>query len=106
MRLRRSGLVDCKLMKTLRKNKDGEGNVIETFCDPINIKADIWDASSRLQVELYGTRITKIKNMLYNGKEVITEGDGICLNTESKPDYKVISVKGKTVKTIEIERIL
>lgn len=45
--------------------------------------------------------------MLYDGDCEINEGDGICVyvSKESKPDYKVISIKRYSHLAIELEKI-
>lgn len=71
------------------------------------IKANIWPASSKLQVEMYGLRINSILNMLYDGPLDIKEGDGICVYVDSTkdPDYKVISKKTYSHSVMELEKI-
>ena len=45
--------------------------------------------------------------MLYDGTEKLNEGDGICVFVEkdSKPDYKIISIKQYSHQLIELEKI-
>ena len=43
--------------------------------------------------------------MLYPGDEHIKKGDGICVYTETEPDYKVISVLDHAIKFMELEKI-
>lgn len=102
-RLRRSSLENCCYVKRLKPLKDKEGNIIPQYGIPVEIKAEIWQASSRLQLEMYGHRIVNIKNMLYQGNETIMEGDRIVYNQEN---YNVISAKGNNIQTIEIEKVI
>ena len=84
--------------------KDNEGNVIESYSDEVNEdEALIWPASSKLQVELYGMRVSGILNMHYYGSLAIKEHDMIIYEDSS---YKVISIQNfKRFKAIEIERL-
>lgn len=45
--------------------------------------------------------------MLYDGPENLNEGDGICVfvDKDSKPDYKIISIKPYSHQLIELEKI-
>ena len=71
------------------------------------IKATIWPASGKVQAEMYGERLAYIKNMEYEGKETMQEGDGICVfvDPESDPDYKIISIKEYSPMLMELEKI-
>lgn len=90
--------------------QDEEGGTIETFSEtPTHFEAAIYPASGRVQAEVYGERLTYILNMLCDGSEDISEGDGICVNvgSEALPDYKVISIKYYTRhKEYELEKII
>ena len=87
--------------------EDNEGNIYADYSDPIEIKANIYPASGKLQAEIYGERLNYIFNMLYDGKEKLKEGDGICVfvDKDSKPDYKIISIKPYSHQLIELEKI-
>ena len=95
----------------LKKKKiieDDEGGKDQSFSNKsINISANIYPASGKLQAEIYGQRLNYILNMLYDGNEEIVEGDGICVfvGKDSDPDYKVISIKPYSHKLIELEKI-
>lgn len=95
----------------LKKKKiieDDEGGKYQSFSNKsINISANIYPASGKLQAEIYGQRLNYILNMLYDGNEEIVEGDGICVfvGEDSDPDYKVISIKPYSHKLIELEKI-
>lgn len=87
---------------------DGEGGKYPGYSDtPIVIDATIWPASGKLQAEIYGLRLNYILNMLYDGSQIITEGDGICVYvpSDSAPDYKVISIKRYGHLVMELEKI-
>lgn len=91
-------------IKTYSAEKDNEGNVIESYSDEVNEdEALIWPASSKLQVKLYGMRVSGILNMHYYGSLAIKEHDMIIYEDIS---YKVISIQNfKRFKAIEIERL-
>lgn len=89
--------------------EDNEGGKYPGYLEePIQIKANIAPASGKLQAEIYGERLNYILNMLYDENEVMAEGDGICVYVpkESKPDYKIISIKRYSHLVIELEKLL
>ena len=102
-----------KLKKTyyLRKRiqkKTPEGSSYTDYDEAIEIKARIWSASGRIQAEVYGEKLTYIKNMEYDGQESMQEGDGICVfvGAEEAPDYKIISIKHEyNPKVMELEAL-
>ncbi len=87
--------------------EDNEGGKYPGYSEPIKIQANIYPASGKLQAEIYGERLNYILNMLYDGPQTISEGDGICVyvSKESEPDYKVISIKRYSHLFIELEKI-
>lgn len=88
--------------------EDNEGGKYSDYSDEyVDIKANIYPATGKIQAEIYGERLSYIFNMLYDGDKEIVEGDGICVfvDKDSKPDYKVISIKPYTHKLIELEKI-
>ncbi|WP_083072805.1 hypothetical protein [Clostridium paraputrificum] len=87
--------------------KDNEGGKYPGYSEPIEIQANIYPASGKLQAEIYGERLNYILNMLYDESKNLNEGDGICVyvSKESEPDYKVISIKRYSHLFIELEKI-
>ncbi|MBB6622034.1 hypothetical protein H7E67_01190 [Clostridium gasigenes] len=89
--------------------KNDEGMDIETFADiGIGIEANIQPATSKVQAELYGVQLNYMMNMYYDGEEVVTEGDGICVNTKgsSNHDYIVQPIKiYNGHKVIELKKV-
>lgn len=87
--------------------EDNEGGKYPGYSEPIEIQANIYPASGKLQAEIYGERLNYILNMLYYGSKNLNEGDGICVyvSKESEPDYKVISIKRYSHLVIELEKI-
>lgn len=88
--------------------EDNEGGKYPGYLEKsIEIQANIYPASGKLQAEIYGERLNYILNMLYEGSESINEGDGICVyvSNDNEPDYKVISIKRYSHLFIELERI-
>lgn len=88
--------------------EDNEGGKYSSYSDEsIDIQANIYPASGKLQAEIYGERLNYILNMLYNGSVTINEGDGICVyvSRDNEPDYKVISIKTYSHLFIELEKI-
>lgn len=92
--------------RVTERNKEG-GSVV-TYGEAVGIRATVWPAGGRVQAEMYGERLAYIKNMMYEGTEEITEGDGICVFTGpgDLPDYKVVSIKAEnSPKVMELERL-
>lgn len=87
--------------------EDNEGGKYPGYSEPIEIQANIYPASGKLQAEIYGERLNYILNMLFDGTQVINEGDGICVYVpkDKEPDYKVISIKRYSHLFIELEKI-
>ena len=89
-------------------SRDKEGGSITEYAEPVEIKATIWTAGGRVQSEMYGDRLSYIKNMEYGGSEEMQEGDGICVfvGPDEKPDYKIISIKPEyNPKVMELEKL-
>lgn len=90
-RLCRKRQKKCLLFKADKPSKDKEGNRLDIWKAAIEINAEIWPATDKLQAELYGSRIVNICNMLYQGNIGISKGDGISLVSLETPEYRVIS---------------
>ena len=93
MRMRRNLQKDYTL-KRRRTERYPEGGYVESWGDPVIIRATIWQASGRIQAEMYGERLAYMRNMEYEGAETINENDGICVfvSADQEPDYRVVSV--------------
>lgn len=94
-------------------NKDNEGGTCEGYADAVPFQGEVWPASGKVQAEIYGERLTYVRNVRVDGNYMITtdregimhyvyadgldivESDGVCLyvNADVKPDYKVLSIK-------------
>lgn len=48
--------------------KDSEGVPVESFGEPYSVRAEVWPATERRQVETYGDRITGISNVRIVGE--------------------------------------
>ena len=92
--------------KTLIEDEEG-GKYPGYSTEAIEIKANIYPATGKLQAEMYGERLNYILNMLYDGPILFVEGDGICVYgpKDAKPDYKVILIKPYSHKVIELEKL-
>lgn len=42
--------------------KDNEGGTVVEYADAVEIRATIWPAGGRVQAEMYGERLSYIKN--------------------------------------------
>lgn len=83
-----------QLRRRLKDGNSDEGTPIIRWDAAVPIEATIWAASGRIQVEMYGEHLAYMKNMEYEGDEVISEKDGICVfvSADEEPDYEVRSV--------------
>lgn len=107
MRMRRSLMKGYHLRRRIPK-KDKEGSSYIEYAEAVEIQATIWPAGGKVQAEMYGERLSYIKNMEYGGSELMKEGDGICVfvGPEDSPDYKIISIKPEfNPKKMELERL-
>ena len=124
MRLRRDRIATYQLRKSEQK-KDSEGGTYMTYAAAQPFSAEVWPASGKLQAEMYGERLTYIRNvridgkyevktdekgvihyMLNNGLDVV-EGDCLCLYVGATmvPDYRIIAIRPYRYLQIEAERI-
>jgi len=110
--------------RAANSKKDNEGNSYTEYGDAVSFQAEQWAAGGKIQAELYGVRLSNIRNLriegeyqeLSEGKKtlyqfpdglVVTVNDGICLNVSatSAPDYRVIAIHPHRYLTLEVERI-
>lgn len=123
MRLKRNRLKQyCH--RVAEAKKDGEGNSYIEYTSGKPITAEIWPAGGKLQAEMYGQRLSYIRNCRVDGEYridtdekgkvsyalgdlTIREGDGICVNVpgESEPDYKIIAIRPYRHLYMELEKI-
>lgn len=112
-------------LKNRETLKDGQGSTYEDYAEPFPFKGEVWAAGGKVQAEMYGERLSYIRNVRIQGKYIITtdrkgvvhyvysngldvsESDGMCLYVpgESKPDYKIISIKPYQPLRLECEKI-
>lgn len=99
-------------LRTRTTVKGAECNTYEVYEDAVPFRGEVWAAGGRVQAELYGEKLSYIRNVRVEGRYVITtdrsgivhyvypdgldivESDGVCLYTapDQPPDYKVISI--------------
>lgn len=109
MRLRPQDLQKIFLRKRVNKS-DAEGNPIKGWDEAILIRANVQPASGQLNASIYGERLQYMKNIKYQGDDIMEnrdEGSGICLNVKQTddPDYKIISIQTFAMhKNILIEK--
>lgn len=124
MRLRRDRIATYQLRKSEQK-KDSEGGTYMTYSAAQPFSAEVWPASGKLQAEMYGERLTYIRNVRIDGKYDVkpdekgvvhyvfengldvVEGDGLCLYVDAMmvPDYRIIAIRPNRYLQIEAERI-
>lgn len=104
----RRTLIKQYYLRKRNTTKNNEGGFETNYQEAVPIEAVIWSAGGKTQAQMYGERLTYIKNMEYGGNEDIQENDGICVfvQPDNEPDYKVISIKPEySPKILELERI-
>ena len=104
--------------------KDNEGVPVISFGEPVEVKGEVWPATSKRQIETYGDRINDIANVHLQGQYTITEqngavvavladditlelGDGFYIfrdKDEPTPDYIVLSITEYQPLKLEVER--
>lgn len=124
MRLKKNRLQTC-YHRPAQNKKDGEGNSYVEYGSPHSLDAEVWPGGGKLQAEIYGQRLSYIRNCRIEGKYAIVgepnghifyaldggpelkEGDGFCLYVPGshEPDYKIISIKPYRFLTLELERL-
>lgn len=102
--------------------KDNEGVPTVAYADPYSMRAEVWPAGGRLQVEQYGDRISDITNLRIQGQyEVspqgsaygilfadghrLTIGDGVRIDSQDGPDYAVLAITPYYPVKVEAQRI-
>lgn len=123
MRLKRSRLKRYH-HRPAEARKDNEGNSYIEYGPGKPIMAEVWPAGGKLQAEMYGQKLSYIRNCRLEGEyktqtdrngrvsylfgtQTIQEGDGICLDVpgESDPDYKIIAIRPHRYLYMELEKI-
>lgn len=104
--------------------KDNEGVPVISFGEPVEVKGEVWPATSKRQIETYGDRINDIANVHLQGQYTITEqngavvavladditlelGDGFYIfrdKDEPTPDYIILSITEYQPLKLEVER--
>lgn len=104
--------------------KDSEGVPVITFGEPVEVKGEVWPATSKRQIETYGDRINDIANVHIQGQYDIAEqngavvavlddditlalGDGFYVyrdKDEPTPDFIILSITEYQPLKLEVER--
>lgn len=104
--------------------KDNEGVPVISFGEPVEVKGEVWPATSKRQIETYGDRINDIANVHIQGQYTIAEqngavvavladditlelGDGFYIfrdKDEPTPDYIILSITEYQPLKLEVER--
>lgn len=110
MRLKVSDLRTVYLKKRTN-TEDDEGNIIQGFGEPIELKMNVQQANGTLNVQLYGLKLIYMLACKYQGDEIlqgVNENDGICVyvDKEASPDYVIKTIENYSKhKNIMLERI-
>lgn len=124
MRLRKNR-IERLFHRAAIPKKDNEGNSYVEYGRPKPFLAETWPGGGKLQAQMYGTRLSNIRNCRLRGRYeelrdeagrlvyrtpdglAITVGDGICFYSGEygEPDYKVVAIYPYHFLTLEAERI-
>lgn len=123
MRLKRNRLKQYCLRPAEAK-KDNEGNSYLEYGEAKPVTAEIWPAGGKLQAEMYGQKLSYIRNCRIDGAYTVEtdekghvsyllgsqpfrEGDGFCVYVpgESDPDYKIIVIRPYRQLYMELEKL-
>ena len=102
--------------------KDSEGVPTESYGQPVEVIGEVWPAQGSRQIEQYGDRISGISNVrlatqytytvvgnvptvTLPDETTILVGDGMCIDTDSAPDFTVIAIRPYQPLKLEVERI-
>lgn len=105
--------------------KDDQGVTFVDYGEPVKFSGEVWPAGGKVQAEMYGERLSYIRNMKIEGEYTVrvdeknrlhyvfskkldvSESDGVCIYVpgESKPDYKIISIKPCRPLRLECEKL-
>lgn len=122
MRMRRSR-VTTHYLKSRITQKDKEGGTYVTYGAAVPFSGEVWPGSGKVQAQIYGEKLSYVRNFRVEGAYVITEdrsgithyvypdgldiveSDGICLyvDADSEPDYKIRAVK--PYRFLELEAV-
>lgn len=125
MRMKRNRVNEYHLRK-VKTVKDGEGGTYKEYGSPIAFAGEIWPAGGKVQSQMYGERLSYIRNVKVEGNYTIeqddkgvthyvfpdgldiVEGDGLCLyaGKDAAPDYRVISITPYRPLKMEAERLI
>lgn len=124
MRLKRNRVKMYHLRPRILR-KDDEGGTYVDYGDTVGFHGELWPAGGKVQAEMYGEKLSYIRNLRIVGEYVITtdrkgkvhhvypdglditESDGLCLYvpSDADPDYKIISVKPYKPLRLEAEKL-
>lgn len=113
-------------VKSAVNKKDSESSAYVEYGAPIEFAGEVWPGGGKVQAEMFGERLSYIRNIRINDDYVIqidskgrvhyllnsgadiTESDGICIyvSKDEQPDYKIISIKPYSVLRLEVEKIV
>lgn len=105
--------------------RDAECATSTQYVKLTEFQGEVWAASGKIQAEIYGEKLSYIRNVRIDGKYVITtdrkgivhyvypsgldivENDGICLyvDADEEPDYKIVSVKPYNLLELECMKL-
>ena len=104
--MRRSQMKQYQTFKAV-DTKDREGIVNNTYLTDKKIIAEVWEASGKVQAEMYGLRLAYMKNMITDLNNEVAEEMALGIENQSIPDYKIVSKK-KYSRHIryELERLI
>lgn len=125
MRMRRNRKQKMYL-RNKQVEKDKELNTYTVYGEALPFLGEVWPAGGKVQAELYGERLSYIRNVkaegeywtatdrkgkvhyVYSDGLDITESDGVCIDVlpeAGQPDFKIISIKPYKPLRMEVEKL-
>ena len=103
-------------------SKTSEGATMESYGTPVEFMGESWPAGGKVQAEMYGNRLGYIRNLKIRGEYnpavasdgameyhfadfTVRELDGVCIFSDTEPDFRIIAIKPYKPLYLELERI-
>lgn len=83
-----------------------DGTTSQDWGDPVTIHGSVQPAGGRMMSEMYGERLAYMRVMYVESTTAVTEGAGVCLDTDTDPDYRVVAIRPwASVKVVDLEKV-
>lgn len=101
--------------------KDSEGGTYDVYGEEITVVGEVWPAGGRVQAQMYGEKLPYMRNVKIRGEYTVSDDsgravyqfdgfavselDGLRLEAESGPDYRIVSITPHRPLRLEAEKI-